>query len=116
MGMTTLIAGREEADRVKAPLVASQLLICYILMGLGFFIGLALMKWVENGCKREERDSVPRCFRFLTYFAYPAAPFIMFDKTLRMWVEKSLSKWTKDKQKDAGNEQESKTEEAPAKD
>merc|ERR1712117_638733 len=98
--MTVLISGREEADRVKAPLVASQLIICYILMGLGFFIGLALMAWVENGCKRAERDSVPKCFRFLTYLVYPAAPFIAFDKTLRFWVEKSLSKWTKDKKKE----------------
>merc|ERR1719330_335812 len=85
-------------------------MICYVLMGLGFFIGLALMTWVEKGCKREERDSVPRCFRFLTRLVCPAAPFIAFDLMLRSWVEKSLSKWTKDKKKDAGDEQESKDE------
>merc|ERR1712156_894309 len=107
--MTVLISGREEADKVKAPLVASQLIICYILMGLGFVIGMLLMKWVKEGCDGSKRGDVHRCARWLTYLACPAWPFIRFDHTLSAWVEKSLSKWTK--KKDAGDEQESKKEE-----
>eukprot|EP00931_Biecheleriopsis_adriatica_P114121 TRINITY_DN8957_c0_g2_i1.p1 TRINITY_DN8957_c0_g2~~TRINITY_DN8957_c0_g2_i1.p1 ORF type:complete len:446 (+),score=65.63 TRINITY_DN8957_c0_g2_i1:88-1338(+) len=80
--IVVLTQGREEADKIKTTLMAWQVVICFGLFGVGFFIQLAMRTWVENGCKSEDRDMVIKCFRPLTLFRYPAAPYIKFNFVL----------------------------------
>eukprot|EP00931_Biecheleriopsis_adriatica_P114119 TRINITY_DN8957_c0_g1_i1.p1 TRINITY_DN8957_c0_g1~~TRINITY_DN8957_c0_g1_i1.p1 ORF type:complete len:110 (+),score=20.89 TRINITY_DN8957_c0_g1_i1:36-332(+) len=50
-----------------------------------------MRKWVENGCKAEDRDMVMKYCRFLTHFRYPAAPYIKFNFVLAKGVRASLN-------------------------
>eukprot|EP00931_Biecheleriopsis_adriatica_P114120 TRINITY_DN8957_c0_g1_i2.p1 TRINITY_DN8957_c0_g1~~TRINITY_DN8957_c0_g1_i2.p1 ORF type:complete len:110 (+),score=19.90 TRINITY_DN8957_c0_g1_i2:36-332(+) len=55
-----------------------------------------MRKWVENGCKAEDRDMVMKYCRFLTHFRYPAAPYIKFNFVLAKGVRASLHDFVED--------------------